>query len=146
MFNRLHHVCVVVRDLDRSQAYYESLGIGPWHDYEKSSPYVRLDVPDPLASADTRYRYVDLDNVQLQLCQPSTRQSPQRRFLDQFGEGVYHLGFQAPDVSAAEQAGRAAGLGVIASGLRADGSGFCYFDTRERAGVTLEVRTTAAER
>ncbi len=32
-FRELHHVCVVVRDIDQSVAYYESIGIGPWQDY-----------------------------------------------------------------------------------------------------------------
>ncbi len=32
-FSKLHHLCVVVHDIDRAQAFYESVGIGPWHDY-----------------------------------------------------------------------------------------------------------------
>jgi hypothetical protein len=31
---------------------------------------------------------------------------------------------------------------VAASGRRANGTGFAYFDTREHAGVVLEVRCT----
>ena len=44
------------------------------------------------------------------------------------------------DRDAAEAKGRALGLGVVARGKRVDGSGFCYFDTREEAGIVLEVR------
>ena len=33
IFNHLHHVCIVVHDIDRAQAYYESIGIGPWVPY-----------------------------------------------------------------------------------------------------------------
>ncbi|WP_433532830.1 hypothetical protein ACQPYA_12970 [Micromonospora sp. CA-263727] len=66
--------------------------------------------------------------------------SPQRRFLNEFGEGVYHLGFESPDLGVAESRARALGLAVIARGRRDDGSGFCYFDTRDHAGVTLELR------
>lgn len=145
LFNDLHHVCIVVRDLDAAVQYYEKLGVGPWYDYPKGGPYVRFDVPNPEASADTRYRCADLGEIQLQLCQPSELDSPQRRFLDEHGEGVYHLGFEVPDVAAAEREGSTAGLGVVASGVRQDGSGFCYFDTRAGAGVVLEVRTTPAD-
>ena len=58
------------------------------------------------------------------------------------GEGVYHLGFEVADCDAGEAYGREHGLDVIARGRRADRSGFTYFDTREGAGVTLEIRRT----
>jgi catechol 2,3-dioxygenase-like lactoylglutathione lyase family enzyme len=140
LFSNLHHVCIVVHDLDKTVAYYEKLGIGPWYDYPKSSPYVVLDVPNKEASEAMRYKCADLENFQLQLCQPGELDSPQRRFLEERGEGVYHLGFEVPDRDQAEAAGRALGLAVIARGARADKSGFCYFDTRREAGVVLEIR------
>ena len=142
-FRTLHHICIVVHDLDRAVAYYEKLGVGPWFDYPKGGAYVEFEVPNRKASDAMRYKCVDLDNVQIQLCQPSELDSPQRRFLDAHGEGVYHLGFEVPDRDAAECAGRALGLGVTARGKRADGSGFAYFDTRPQAGVVLEIRKTA---
>lgn len=144
-FHTLHHVCIVVHDLERAVAYYEQLGMGPWHDYPKSSPYVEFEVPSREASDAMRYKCLDLGNVQLQLCQPpQAPESPQRRFLDEHGEGVYHLGFEVPDCAQAEAQARTLGLGVTARGRRADGSGFAYFDTRAGAGVVLEVRKTAA--
>jgi len=142
-FRHLHHVCIVVHDLDKAVAYYEQLGIGPWFDYPKSGSYVEFDVPNRAASDAMRYKCVDLDNVQIQLCEPSPLDSPQRRFLDTHGEGVYHLGFEVADRDAAEAEARALGLGVTARGRRADGSGFAYFDTRAQAGVVLEIRKTA---
>lgn len=139
-FRRLHHVCVVVRDLEKARAYYESLGIGPWYDYPKSSPYIELEVPSEEGSKAIRYACCDLENFQLQLCEPSEHDTPQRRFLDVRGEGIYHIGFDVDDFAASVQAGRDLGLGVIARGLRANGTGFCYFDTKEGAGTTLEIR------
>ncbi|MNY19012.1 Glyoxalase-like domain protein [compost metagenome] len=142
-FKTLHHVCIVVHDLEKTVGYYEQLGVGPWFDYPKGGPYVEFDVPNRAASDAMRYKCVDLDNVQIQICQPSELDSPQRRFLDQHGEGVYHLGFEVPDRDAAEAAARDLGIGVTARGARADGSGFAYFDTRAQAGVVLEVRKSA---
>lgn len=145
LFSHLHHVCIVVRDLERAVAYYEKLGVGPWYDYPKGGEYLEFEVPNAAASKAMRYKCADLDNVQLQLCQPPDIECPQRRFLDAHGEGVYHLGFEVPDRDAAEARGRAAGLDVTARGRRGDGSGFAYFDTRAQAGVTLEIRKTPAE-
>lgn len=139
-FRRLHHVCVIVRDLEKAVAYYESLGVGPWFDYPKSSPYVELEVPSEEGTKAMRYKCCDLENFQLQLCEPSEHDTPQRRFLDERGEGIFHIGFDVDDLAASVQVGRDAGLGIVSRGLRADGTGFCYFDTQDGAGTTLEIR------
>lgn len=140
IFQHLHHICIVVRDLEKTVAYYESLGVGPWFDYPKKGIYLEFEVPNKAASDAMRYKCCDLENVQIQLCDPGELDSPQKRFLDESGEGVYHLGFEVADRDAAEARGRALDLSVIARGKRMDGSGFCYFDTRENAGIVLEIR------
>ncbi len=143
-FDQLHHICIVVHDLEKTLAYYESLGVGPWFDYPKGSPYLEFEVPNKAASDAMRYKCCDLANVQLQLCQPPQLDCPQRRFLDEHGEGVYHLGFEVADCATARVELQSRGVGVTAHGTRANGSGFAYFDTRSGAGVTLEVRKTEA--
>ena len=106
-FRQLHHICFVVHDLDKSVAYYESLGVGPWQDYPPLTEFTDLDVPNPDAFHALRYKFVNLDNVQLQLCQPPQLDCPQRRFLDAHGEGVFHIGFES-DVGHRRTAGRSA--------------------------------------
>jgi len=139
MFKKLHHVCVVVKDLDAAVTYYESLGIGPWYDFPKQSPYTEFEAPKDMYKT-IRYKCVDLDNVQIQLCEPGSQDSPQSRFLRDYGEGVFHLGFEVDDIAQAEAQGKRYGLDVIARGRREDGSGFCYYDTRAKAGTVLEIR------
>ena len=141
-FHQLHHICIVVHDLDKTVAYYESIGVGPWQDYPPLSEYTDLRVPNLDAFLGLRYKFVNLDNVQLQLCQPPELECPQRRFLDERGEGVYHVGFESDVDTAAEQAD-AFGLAVTMRGQRENGSGFIYFDTRDQAGVVLMARKTA---
>ena len=141
-FRRLHHICIVVHDLDKTAAYYESIGIGPWQDYPPLTEYTDLRVPSPDAFRALRYKFVNLDNVQLQLCQPPDLDCAQRRFLDAHGEGVFHIGFES-DVDTAAAQGQALGLAVTMRGQRDNGSGFVYFDTREQAGVVLMARKTA---
>jgi methylmalonyl-CoA/ethylmalonyl-CoA epimerase len=141
-FHQLHHICLVVHDIDTSTAYYESLGIGPWQAYPPLTEYTHLEVPNPDAFGQMKYRFVDLDNVQLQLCQPPELDCPQRRFLESHGEGVFHIGFES-DIETAAAQGAALGLDVIMRGRRDNGSGFVYFDTRDGAGVVLMARKTA---
>jgi len=140
-FRQLHHICLVVHDIDKAVGYYASLGIGPWQDYPPLTEYTQLEVPNPDAFLQMKYRFADLDNVQLQLCQPPELDCPQRRFLDSRGEGVFQLGFES-DVDAAVAQGTSRGLEVIMRARRDNGSGFVYFDTLDQAGVVLMARKT----
>ena len=139
-FAKLHHICIAVPDIDAAIAYYESVGIGPWHDYPPLEQFTRLDVPDPDGFRRLDYRYAWIGDFQLQLVQPGPEPTPQRRFLDERGAGVFHVGFEVPDADAADA--QAAGMGVapLMRGRRDDGSGFTYYDTADRAGVVLEIR------
>lgn len=144
VFRTLHHVCIVVRDMRRSVAYYESIGIGPWVDYP---PLEDIDeallMPDLDGFFETRFKFARLANMQLLLCQPGAGRTPQRIFLDTHGEGVFHLAFQTPDCDAAEESAKAVGLVPFMRGRRSDGSGFTYFDSVAEAGVVLEIRADA---
>jgi len=143
IFRNLHHVCIVVRDIAAAEAYYASVGVGPWLDYPPLDQYAELDVPSREGFLGMRYRFCDIDNIQIQLCQPPEVDCPQRRFLEEKGEGVFHLGFAVDDCDAAEESARAAGLPVLMRGRRPDRSGFTYFDNAARAGVVLEIRKSA---
>jgi catechol 2,3-dioxygenase-like lactoylglutathione lyase family enzyme len=139
-FTKLHHICLVVHDIDRAQRYYESVGIEPWHDYPPLGDYTELDVPDPDGFRGLVYRYAWIGDHQLQLCQPGPGSTPQRRFLEERGEGVFHVGFEVPDADAADADAAARGVDVLMRGRRTNGSGFTYYDTADRAGVILEIR------
>lgn len=142
IFNKLHHVCIVVHDIDKARAYYESVGIGPWREYPPLVEYTDLQVPSPSAFMSMRYQVCDMPNMQFQLCQPPREDCPQRRFLNEKGEGVFHLGFEVPDCNASEAEAVSGGLSVLMRGRRPNGSGFTYFDTAAKAGVVLEIRAT----
>ncbi|MFJ2173318.1 VOC family protein [Streptomyces sp. NPDC101062] len=148
VFRTLHHLCIVVHDIERSVASYESKGVGPWHDFPSLAAFEGdLQVPDRDAFLDLTYKYADLGNVQLQLCRPGRGRSPQRDFLETHGEGVFHLGFGVPACDAAEDRATDLGLEVLLRGRRPDGSGFTYFDTAgDGAGVVLQIRSTGPSR
>ncbi|WP_454739989.1 VOC family protein [Cupriavidus necator] len=144
VFHTLHHVCIVVRDMDTAIAFYESIGIGPWHSFPSLEMYLgELDVPSPEAFLRLHYRYANIANVQIQLCAPPEGASPQRAFLERQGEGVFHLGFSVPDCDEAEAKAIAMGLQTKMRGRVPSRQGFTYFETANQgAGVTLEIRAT----
>src|SRR6185312_8527896 len=59
-----------VRDIEAAIAYYESVGIGPWHDYPPLEEFTTLEVPDPDGFRRLDYRYAWIGDFQLQLVQP----------------------------------------------------------------------------
>ena len=139
-FSRLHHLCVAVHDIDEAVRFYESVGIGPWHDYPPLSAFTELEGVDREDFGRLVYRYAWIGDVQLQLVQPGPEATRQRRFLEAHGQGVFHVGFEVDDADAGQAAATEMGMDVLMSGRRDDGSGFTYFDTAERAGVILEIR------
>ena len=142
VFDKIHHICIVVHDIDKARAYYESIGVGPWREYPPLVEYTDLQVPNRDAFLKMRYQICDLPTIQLQLCEPPREDCPQRRFLDTKGEGVFHIGFEVPDCDAGEAEAAARGLKPQMRGRRSNGSGFTYFDTADEAGVVLEIRAT----
>ncbi|PWL17628.1 glyoxalase [Falsochrobactrum shanghaiense] len=142
IFNKLHHICIVVHDIDKTQSYYESIGIGPWIAYPPLAEYEDLEVPSQEGFMSMQYRICNLPNIQLQLCQPSHDPSPQRIHLDTKGEGVFHLGFEVSDADMAEAAASDDGVAVKMRGRRQNRTGFTYYDTADAAGVVLLTRAT----
>ena len=144
-FSKPHHICIVVKDIEKTKSYYESIGIGPWVDYPPLVEYTKLNVVDEKGFFDTRFVYTHVGNLQLQLAQPGEGKTIYKEFLEEKGEGVFHIGFEVEDVDAVEKQLTEDEVKVLASGRRDDGSGFSYLDTREGAGVTLLVRQTKIE-
>lgn len=145
-FHRLHHVCIVVEDMDRAIAFYESVGIGPWQNFPSLEAFAGdLQVPSKEAFLKLHYRFCNLDNIQLQLCAPPPGETPQRRYLEKHGEGVFHLGFQVEACDDGEAAAKQLGLSLLLRGRLPNGHGFSYFDTRDAgAGITLQLRSAAS--
>ena len=144
-FSKPHHICIVVKNIEKTKSYYESIGIGPWVDYPPLVEYTKLNVADEKGFFATRFVYTHIGNLQLQLAQPGEGKSQYKDFLETKGEGVFHIGFEVDDIDAVENQLTENDMKVLASGRRDDGSGFSYLDTREQAGVTLLVRQTKIE-
>jgi len=138
-FDNLHHVALVVQDVDRTVERLERLGFGPFIAYPPLTEYVELDVPDVDAFYDLRIEVCEIGPVALQVIE-GREGTIYGDFLRERGEGVFHLGFVVGDVDAAQQDVEGRGSSVLARGRRADGSGFTYFDTLAELGITLLVR------
>jgi catechol 2,3-dioxygenase-like lactoylglutathione lyase family enzyme len=139
-FSKLHHISIVVKNAEKAQKFYESIGIGPWEDYPPMKEYVRIKVPDEKGFYSLKVKTARIGPVQLQLVEPGPGASLYKDHLEKKGEGVFHLGFEVGDISATDSTIKAMGLEVLSSGRRENGSGFSYLKTESEAGVVLLVR------
>ncbi len=144
-FSKPHHICIVVKDIEKTRSYYESIGIGPWVEYPPLVEYTKLNVMDEKGFFSSHFVYTKIGDLQLQLVQPGEGRTIYKDFLDKHGEGVFHIGFEVADIDTMDKQLTGNGLKILASGRRDDGSGFSYYDTREHAGVTLLIRQTKIE-
>jgi len=139
-FSNLHHISIVVRNIDDAVKFYTSIGIGPFEEYPPLRDYIKLNQKDEIGFYNIRVKVAQIGPIQIQLIQPGEGKSLHKDFLMKKGEGVYHLGFVVDDVDKSEAEVKKLGLNVLSSGRRKDGSGFSYLDTEERGGVTLLIR------
>jgi 4-hydroxyphenylpyruvate dioxygenase-like putative hemolysin len=102
--------------------------------------YVKIKVPEEEGFYNLTIKCAQIGPIQLQLIQPGQGKSLYKDFLENRGEGVYHLGFVVDNIDQSELEVKAKGLNVISKGRRKNGSGFSYLDTAKKGGVTLLIR------
>ena len=84
----IDHICFVVHDLDAAvERYRDTLGLEPDGYYTAPSESIRV----------ARYY---LENVALELMEPTTQDSEVGRFLKNRGEGFFLISYKVDDVAA----------------------------------------------
>jgi methylmalonyl-CoA/ethylmalonyl-CoA epimerase len=97
---RLHHVGIVVGDLDAAVARYEALGFGSGE---------RWDIPHQHVVAVT----FPAGPGWVELIQPTDPEGPIARFHAKRGDGMHHIAYAVPDLAAALERLAAAGVRLI---------------------------------
>jgi methylmalonyl-CoA/ethylmalonyl-CoA epimerase len=138
--SQLHHVMIVVEDVNKAAKFYESLGIGPFISCPAMTGFVKLDLKDESGFLNSKAMIAQIGPVELQLFQPGGEETSQGKFLKRKGEGIHHLGFIVDDIEEAERELKKLGLEVNERARRADGTGFTEFRTDTSGGVTIQIR------
>ena len=97
---RLHHVGIVVGDIDAAVAHYEALGFGPGE---------RWDIPEQHVVAVTFHSGPGW----VELIQPTETEGPIARFHAKRGDGMHHIAYAVPDLAATLEKLAAAGVRLI---------------------------------
>ena len=88
-FSRVHHVAVVVRDIESALGFYrDTLGLP-------------VSLVLPIESDEVIIAFLDVGESKVELVQPTSDATGVARFLEKKGEGFHHVCFETPDVDVA---------------------------------------------
>lgn len=129
---KLHHIAVIVRDIDKAVEYYQSLGIAS----------VGREVVFPEAKPKIRAKFVQIGSVPIEFIQPIEGESSNyKEFLDSKGEGVQHIAFAVDNLDEEMSKLVDKGVSVIVKGKApaAFGSSTAHFDTRQVGDFAIQL-------
>jgi methylmalonyl-CoA epimerase len=125
---RVHHVAVVVRDLDAALGFYrDTLGMP-------------LELVLPVPSDQVRIGFLTVGESRIELVEPTSDDTGVARFLASRGEGFHHVCFEVPDLAATLDQLADAGIELIDRAPRAGADGpVAFIHPRSAHGVLVEL-------
>jgi len=125
----IHHVAVVVRDLDQALAFYrDTLG---------------LEMADRrrVEEEGVEIAFLPTGEAEIELLEPLTEEGGVARFLEKRGEGLHHVCLQIDDIEAAMDRLEAAGARVLSEEpqVSADGTRYVFVHPKSAHGVLIEL-------
>ncbi|MFI5398977.1 MAG: methylmalonyl-CoA epimerase [Candidatus Binatia bacterium] len=127
MLRKIHHVGIVVRNLEEAYAFYrDTLGL-PVH---KTAVVEDQGVKAALLT---------IGNSEIELLEPINPNGGVAKFLERRGEGLHHICFETEDVAAELAATKAKGIDLIDQFPRKGLAGMiCFLHPRANHGVLVE--------
>ncbi|MGD8968882.1 MAG: methylmalonyl-CoA epimerase [Anaerolineae bacterium] len=125
----IHHVAIVVRDLDQALAFYrDALGL---------KVADRRQVPEE----GVEIAFLPTGEAGIELLQPLTQEGGVARFLEKRGEGLHHICLALNDISTAMGRLEDAGARVLSEEpqVGADGTRYVFVHPKSAHGVLIEL-------
>ena len=140
-FSQVDHVGIIVKDLDRAVAHYESLGIGPFETLVLKVVGRSLR-GKPMTDLKMKVKMANVKPIKFELIEPvSGTGSPWKEFLDRHGDGTMHIAFHVDDINKEVAFLTGKGYKILYGARFADGGGGVYFETDQDGGVLFELTT-----
>jgi methylmalonyl-CoA epimerase len=127
MLKKIHHVGIVVRDLEAAYRFYrDTLGL---------EVHKTAEVKDQGVKA----ALLTVGHSEIELLEPIDPKGTVARFLEKRGEGMHHICFETDDVEKELAAAKAKGIPLIDEKPRAGLAGMiCFLHPKATAGVLIE--------
>jgi catechol 2,3-dioxygenase-like lactoylglutathione lyase family enzyme len=136
-FTKVIQVGLVVKDVEKTVARLTALGIGPFNPMVLS-PEREEWFRGKRMYADFKIYGARIGDVQIELIQPLSGDSPHKEFLETKGEGIQHIACAVDDVQ--KEADKLTGLGaeVLMRAKFPGGGGVAYMDLNA-GGLIVEL-------
>ncbi len=134
MINKINHIGIAVKDLDKAIEFYRKLGL------EVSSTEV-------VESQKVKIAFIPVGETRLELLAATSEDSPIARFIEKKGEGIQHIAFDVDDVKAHLQKAAESDIQAIDKEPRAGAhnSQIAFLHPKSTNGVLLEFCQEADE-
>ena len=127
MLKKIHHVGIVVRNLEEAYAFYRDiLGL---HVHKEAT----------VEDQGVRAALLTIGNSEIELLEPINENGGVAKFLEKRGEGLHHICFETDDVGAELEATKQKGIAVIDQKPRVGLAGMiCFLHPKANHGVLIE--------
>ncbi len=134
MINKITHIGIAVKDLDKAIEFYCKLGL------ELSSTEV-------VESQKVKVAFIPVGDTKLELLAATSEESPIARFIEKKGEGIQHIAFDVDDVNAHLQKAAESDIKAIDKEPRegAHNSQIAFLHPKSTNGVLIEFCQKAGE-
>ena len=133
MLTRVHHVGLVVRRLEDGLAFWQDL-LG-----------LRVSKQASVQDQGVRAALLPIGRSEIELLEPINSNGGVAKFLEKRGEGLHHVCFETPDVTAELALARGKGLPLIDEAPRPGLAGtICFLHPKGTRGVLVEFATPPA--
>ncbi len=142
MLREIVHVCVVVRDVEKTAwVLSERFGIGPFEIRKKHYPSSQASVRGEPVEYTLKFGYSKVGPITLELVETLEGRTIYQEFLEEHGEGIHHIGFPTPLPFDEElEKWRKDGIEPLqVSRLDDPEEGWAYMDTQGLVGFLIEV-------
>jgi len=127
-FSRVHHVAIIVRDIEASLSMYrDTLGLP-------------VEMVLPVEADGVIIAFLTVGESKIELVQPTDMSTGVARFLEKKGEGFHHVCFETPDVDETLRDLAARGVELIDEQARRGAEGpVAFLHPRSCSGVLVEL-------
>ena len=136
------HIGLIVRDIEESVKYYESLGFSFQPQVDRDSSQIadyqvygkRRESPEKWS-----LRIASVGPYRIELVCPTQGETIFEERLKQRGEGIHHVAFTLDDLKAERARLTSMGIRELMRFIRADGTGASFFDLKNNGSLIVEL-------
>ena len=134
------HIALVVNDIEKtSQDYADFFGIEKPNWFWAGGGSEGMNYRGESSDAKAKLAFMKIDTIMIELIEPDDKPSVWREFLDKYGEGFHHIGFNINGTEKALSLMGENNMPLLQRGGNVETGGYAYVDTRDCLKMMVEL-------